>query len=245
MMLERNSDFKDEEIFCTRDPNKPFELACQHYHRKISTDAYIIKLQYLSIEADMQHAFQYVLPIMKNIDTVSIKFATIIKESATLFEQVLLNVYHKAFIESTRRLTIKDLLLTDKILVFSREELKSPILDGEFHNSPVLNPFQEMLTWDGNPTTIDQHIPKWWSAYNKIKHTTKGVIDLATLENAIRSLGAAFIIINIVYGAGVVGGVLSRPEKLPTTGKNIYSFHHVEISKLFVNEEGTFALSFK
>jgi len=90
------------------------------------------------------------------------------------------------------------------------------ILDNEFNLSGMnlnLNCYED--DYYGNPQAIDypaningyiikplerwgnDKTPRWWSAYNKLKHNRMKNIKKATLKNLINALGAAYLILTL------------------------------------------------
>ena len=193
----------------------------RNYERKISSATSNIKNQYLYIEDELLRSFQYVQPTTRNLNTSSVRFASIIRESANLYEIISKSVYRQIFdIQERDTININNFLSLDFFLDLGTRVLYSPILYGEFNGSDILQPFKSLVSWNKNSPIVDTHIPKWWTAYNKVKHDINGINDFATLENALSSLGALYIIIDRVYGEGVIGGILKKP-----ISKNNFSQH--------------------
>lgn len=79
-----------------------------------------------------------------------------------------------------------------------------------------------MCIWHGNAIFFEvsryyewsDYIPRWWTAYSKLKHTNAVLNDHATLENVIAAVGAVFVVLNKVYGPGVVEGCLIGPDNI-------------------------------
>lgn len=82
---------------------------------------------------------------------------------------------------------------------------------------------------------MDEHIPGWWSSYNKLKHDVRGINEYATLKHAVLSIAAAYIMINRIYGDGVISGVLYKPEL--ADDPSIYIIQQtIPVSRLFIEE---------
>lgn len=212
----------DEDIFF--DPAKADDqvVAQKFYQRKISKNAKIYKSQYISIEDTLIRAFQFVSPAKANAQTFSVEFASIIKESANLYELISKNIYTQLYTctnEQIKNLKIKNYLSLDVYLNFSHRTLDSLLFFDRFNQSvEIYHPFNAISAWDRNSQIQDTHIPRWWTAYNKLKHTGESLELYATLENAITALGAIFIVINTVYGPGVVYGALLEPNNVVNFG---------------------------
>ncbi|MCP1135240.1 hypothetical protein NKT34_18225 [Paenibacillus polysaccharolyticus] len=87
-----------------------FEIIMSDYVKRLRS-------QYLLIERELIKTFEYVEPNIGNYETISIRFASIIRESCNLFELVCKEIYYKLF-EYKKRLNIKDFLELDKYLYF-------------------------------------------------------------------------------------------------------------------------------
>lgn len=57
-----------------------------------------------------------------------------------------------------------------------------------------MNPFKPWEKW-GEPDGV----PRWWTAYNKVKHHRNTEFHQANLKNAINAVGALFILILYLY----------------------------------------------
>jgi len=74
-----------------------------------------------------------------------------------------------------------------------------------------IEPYLSISNWNYNDKLTKENIPKWWIAYNSLKHDTKGIIEQATLENAYKSLSALFLLIVKIYGNGLITDYLEKP----------------------------------
>jgi hypothetical protein len=237
---ERNDKYNDVDIFSHKHICNTFEEYNHEYQRKISAEAISIRNQYFSIEEEMINSFQYVLPIKKNLSTTSVRFATIIRESSNLFEILARTTYIKLYkISAKPNIKIKNFLTIDYYLDLSTGFLESPMLQSEFKDSHIFQPFKSLEIWDKNSEISDSHIPSWWSACNKIKHSINGLNDNATFENALLSLGAAYLTISRVFGYGLVGGVLYKPERVSQLNTNLI-VQALPVSKLYIENTTSF-----
>lgn len=234
----RNVSFPDNECYFIMPNHTDFEALKANYQRKIAIEAINLKLQYFTTERELINSFHYVNPVLENLSTSSVKFATIIRESSNLFEQIARIIYNKLFVV-TGSINIYNYLSLDKFLDFQNSKLHCPILQNIAINKPLLlNPFYEMSTWDKDSRIEDAFIPKWWTAYNKIKHSPTELTVYSTLENAVRSLLASYLIISKYLGPGVVSGSLETPEK---KGNEIINRHlTVDESGLFMSSDHLF-----
>lgn len=202
-----------------------------YYNRILTKEVNLIKLQYLSIEKDLIDSFLYVLPVTKNITTTSIKFATIIRESANLFEQLSRDVFCKLFECNSNAINIYNFLSLDLYLNFSTIILNCPTISYLTENNNLLSPFKETSAWDKSTPLTASHVPKWWKAYNKVKHSYDGIETVASFENAFRSVAAIYVLIRQIYGPQVLSNNLRRAEnfhnqiilaQIPTQGSNLF-----------------------
>lgn len=238
---KRNENYSDKDIFLYGYFFSTFEDYELGYQRKISIEASNFKNQYLSIEEEMIKSFQYVHPTVLNLQTTSARFATIIRETSNLYEILSRSIYQKLFIVPKKAVIhINNLLALESYLDFSKGVLNSPLLYSEFYKTDILHPYKSLVHWDRNSEIRNIHIPQWWNAYNKLKHDLNGIRS-ATLENALLSLGAAYLLINRVFGDGVVGGILYRPIRVSSLTTNLIE-QQVPVSKLFIEDTRMFSV---
>ena len=242
MLPSRNEMYNDSDCFYVEPNNNSFEELENSYFRKTSQEANNIKRQYFSIEEELLNSFKYVNPVASNLKTSSVKFATIIRESSNLFEQVSRIIYDKLY-RDYGRINIFNYLTLDRYIKFNDLKFHSPSLSVLASESPtLLQPFKSINNWKVQNELEPHHIPSWWIAYNKIKHSPDSLTEYSTLENSIKSLLAAFITINRYLGPGVISGSLLKPEK--NGDKIIQNVLPVEQSKLFIDASYLFGYSF-
>ncbi len=92
---DRNPGYKDNEIFFVKSNDRKYIQFC--YNKIVNPDSVSIANQYFAIEKLLVESFQYVLPVWKNAETCSVRFATIIREASNLFEIIARKVYCKFF----------------------------------------------------------------------------------------------------------------------------------------------------
>lgn len=238
------TDLQEGDCFYVNPDPCDYEKHWEYYLLKISKRAINLKLQYFSVEEELIRSFQFVSPIAENLNTSSVKFATIIREASNLFEQVSRLIYKNLFkIDKKERMIIFHYLSLNKFLDFNSYEFYCPVLENVADESRLLlNPFKELEAWDRDSPLTNSHIPKWWTAYNKIKHSPDELFYFSTLENAVRALLAAHIIINRYLGSGVVSGDLTMSER--QDNKVIHRQLPVKKSELFMNPEELLGFSF-
>lgn len=182
------------------------------YDRARSDEAKAFRLQYLSVEEELDRALRYVSPCDHNANTFSFKFADIIRSAANMFEILSKTLYAK-FYNCTDELNIFCYLALDIHLELCAKKLVHLVsIDGFPNNPEVLQPFRNVIAWDRKSEVMPCHIPSWWSSYNSIKHSNAGVMTHATLANATASVAANFLVIERVYGFGILnGGMFDMP----------------------------------
>lgn len=211
---ERRSDILEHEIIFDLEFKDDSNYREYCYKKNTSKQAISIANQFFAIEEILLEAFLYVLPMEQNGSTCSAKFATVIRESCNVIEILFKNVYFKYFaIEKSKKLNIFDFLSLDLFLNFSEVEIISPTLECYHDDKSGIRPFKNLKTWDRNCKIEDENIPEWWKSYNNIKHDINGLRTYATLNNAIYSFSALFILIRIIYGDGLICGFLRKLDR--------------------------------
>ncbi|WP_452224119.1 hypothetical protein [Lacinutrix chionoecetis] len=240
----RNLNYENNDCFFVNSKTKKLSVLERQYERKISTFATNIKHQYLSIESLLVESFQFVNPEVKNLKTNSVKFATIIRESSNLYEQLSRVIYNKVF-ANTKSINIYNYLSLSKFLKFHEVNFHCPTLKDIEQNSPLtLKPFVELNKWDKNSKIETKHIPGWWTAYNKIKHSPNEMTNFANLQNVISSTTAAYIIISKQFGPGVLSGDLYKPSKGTKTNNVKIEKINVVQSQLYIDTENLLAFEY-
>jgi hypothetical protein len=178
-----------------------------HYERRHSTDARVFKAQYFELDKRLLELFSYIAPTEANKSTHSVTLATIIRNAATLFELGSRWLYPQIFHHNGSALKIAHYLSLDRFTKASSITLRSFQFYDQFSSPQVYRPFVSLADWDQSVELSQQHIPAWWTASNKLKHTNSGLQQYGTLENAISSVGAAFAFLHTVFGPGMVFGI--------------------------------------
>jgi hypothetical protein len=180
-----------------------------HYDRRRSTDAIIFKAQYLELDRRLLEVFSHVAPAKSNCSTYSVTFATLIKNAANLFELGSRWLYPQIFDSGggDLNLNIFHYLSLDKFTKASSVELKSFQFYDKFASHQIYKPFCTLEGWDQESPLATNHVPVWWTASNKLKHTNSGLQNHGTLENAIAAVGASFAFLHAVFGPGLVYGL--------------------------------------
>ena len=152
--------------------------------------SYIIQ-RYFSIEDRMIETFRYVHCHPNNQKTFSYEYASILRDSGSVFSSVVDRLV-KETSSVSRRLNIKD------YLNWLRQEVENIHLIAAEINYPLpctlLVPFNTLK--DGN-------IPKWWTAYNHVKHMEIDKIHEGNFENALNSVAALAILLALMEPGGI------------------------------------------
>ncbi|WP_276374295.1 hypothetical protein [Chryseolinea sp. H1M3-3] len=203
-----------------------------YYQKNTSPDAVVIANTYFSIEEIFVESFQYVTPILANKDTTSARYGTIIRESCNLYELLCRKAYRQLFeIPPKKLLKIKDFLSLESFFNLSKEELRSSTLHTYLGDNKRVNPFEALLSWDQTTRPLDTHIPRWWTSYNKIKHDPENLTKHATLDTAVFSMAAAFLVIRKIYGDGLISGDLEKPVIEKNSTGHLYP---IRTSRVFI-----------
>jgi hypothetical protein len=202
-----------------------FELSKRYYSRQHSHEATVFLSQYLYIENQLHETFNYVSPSEGNKNTYSIVFASIIKSSANLFELVSRHIYselYKCTTPQLKGLKIKQFLSLIAHADYTAIKLSSFHFQGSFSAPEVYEPFEKVKSWDRVSEIQCCHIPEWWTANNKLKHSNVGLAEFGTLQNAIAAVAAVFVVLHIIYGGGMVWGMkINESDQLVESPKSI------------------------
>ena len=139
---------------------------------------------YLSLEDDISNTSRFVEPIGQE-DVFSLEFAKILILSCVEVESVLKKFYY--FYNPSRskksKLNIKDYksVLTTKCPTIAKESLSVS------RTGKTIIPFQ---SWD-----LDEDSPRWWKAYQDVKHNRFEQYKNASYSNAVSALAALHILI--------------------------------------------------
>lgn len=93
----RNQQYADNDCYFIEPAKNDFGEIEKVFRRKVSETAINLKLQYFSIEREPLDSFHFVSPTTQNLQTSSVKFATIIREASTLYEQISRIIYQCLF----------------------------------------------------------------------------------------------------------------------------------------------------
>jgi len=226
---KRSSGILEEIIYSSHDST---DYLHHYWLKNTSKEAIIIANQYFGIEELMKESFLYVSPIKSNELTSSSRFATIIRESCNLYEILCKKVYFQLFdISKSTKLNIYKYLSLEHFFKINDQDLRSPVFHNYLETGASIRPFKSLENWDQESKINSDMIPKWWNAYNKIKHSAESYAEHATLNNAIYSLSALFLIIRKIYGDGLISGFLRKP----TEGSEIH-IYPIRNSDIFIGE---------
>lgn len=202
------------------------------YARAQGDDAKRWRFQYIGIEEELERSLRYVDACDENADVFSLKFAEIIRAAANAFEIMSKELYAK-FYNDTDKIDIHDYLALEKHLDFVKQTVTHFAAQGSFPNHPeVCQPFVRVASWDKLSGISSNHIPSWWTGYNKIKHTNDGLKKHATLANALSATSALFLLIERVFFFGVLqGGGFDEPF---SAGNQRFIRVHPRWARLFI-----------
>jgi hypothetical protein len=213
-------------IFVPALSEKP-ETRQRFFDRASSSEAKELRDTYLRLEQHLADTFAYITPESRNGDLTSPQYPAIICEAAALYERVARMLYERFYARAN--INIYNLLALDVHIGCSQAIVFAPAFRDSYAKFPEANaPFRKLRSWNGKTQIERSCVPNWWDAYNNCKHDaspTKG-----TQANAIAALKAAYILIDIAFGPGVVGGPLVDPA-----GREYFASG----SKLFVTDRPT------
>jgi len=155
---------------------------------------------YKAIEEDMMRVIEYIPLETRQYDVYSFKLTDIIIRSCShidsLFKDILRNrdlsdhpnqqkiTESKSILEGKKKGMLK---IADYIEIFADYLNLAPVEVIIRRNNDRRRPFKEFEN-PGDKT------PTWWRAYNDLKHDFYSNIDQGTLENALASLSALFVL---------------------------------------------------
>lgn len=229
---DRNPEFIDNQIFYIKSDSP--EYMEYRYNRNTSVNSITIANQYFSIEDVFLESFKYVTPIHANRSTSSVRYATIIRESCNLYEILSKKAYSQFFnIKPNQSLNIYNYLTLEFFFKINDNELRSSTFHNYLTDNKRIAPFESLNEVDWKLGLSPIHIPRWWGAYNKIKHDSENFVKYATLDNALFSIAAVFLIIRKIYGDGLISGFLEKVS----TEKDINAYlYPIRNSKVFIGE---------
>jgi hypothetical protein len=156
-------------------PNSPEYKAM--YERSWGAEAKLARFQYLGIEEELERSFRFVNPSDDNADAYSLKFAEIIRAAANAYEIKARELYAR-FHNNTDTINIFNYLALDRFLQLSDQTVSHfAALDDFPQHREVCRPFANLVGWNRNSAIQPAHIPGWWNAYNKVKHSNDGLKD--------------------------------------------------------------------
>ncbi|MBT3982264.1 MAG: hypothetical protein HOE90_12980 [Bacteriovoracaceae bacterium] len=140
---------------------------------------------------DLNELFLFIEPSSSNVNIFSHRCYDIHLRACVQVESALRLIFNKNGV----------IPQVDSIIGYSDLEgvMKLSEYDLRYMTLPLHNfkPFESFA----NPTRNDRS-PKWYKEHNKVKHNRTRYFHLATLENAIHSVGALYAIIDAQYAIG-------------------------------------------
>lgn len=162
---------------------------------------------YLDIESEMLECLKYVELCTAHYCVYSAKFARILLECGAEID----NIFKYICSIRKKRPTISDYYY--KAIIKIPDLLNYKVI---IKHSPLS--FQPFKSWNKNKPSQSL---SWWEDYNKVKHDRINNFSLASLENALNSLCALFILEMLSY------------DELYKTNPDAYSNYPENESKLF------------
>lgn len=233
---ERNSSYPDHLIYFIENPAES-SIFTAMFQRSQSEEARHARFQYMSIESELETSFHYVSPTNDNAKAYSIKFANIIRMAANFYEILAKDLYVK-FYNKGDRTCIFNYLALDAHLLLSRKSICHLAALSDFPEHPeTTRPFFQLIKWDRMSLISSNHVPNWWNAYNKIKHADEGIRDHANLANAIASVAAIYLLVESIFGFGVLSGGFHTVGKRVTGPGSYQEIHKIfpQWARLFTN----------
>lgn len=218
-------------------------------------DARRARLQYLTIEEELERAYRYVTPCGANADAFSFKFAEIIRSAANAYEVQCKRLYATVY-NPGDSLNICNYLALERFLRIASLRVVNLLAADAFGSCPeVHQPFGRLAGWKLDSVIEPEQSPCWWGAYNAIKHEGSGSDAAATLAHATAAVAALFLVTEALYGGGILSGgfpefsflhwgsdgtnevlVLSGAKQLNTVAKSTVTISLPRWSRLFQHE---------
>jgi len=205
------------------------------YARSQGDEAKLWRFQYMGIEEELERSFRYVHPSDDNAGCFSLRFAEIIRSAANAYEILAKELYAKLY-NRIDKLNVFNYLALDLFLTLTDQRVTQLAGVGTFPTHPeVTRPFANLASWDKASPIQPAHIPDWWNAYNAVKHSQAGLKDYATLANAMAVTAALFLLIERIFGFGVLqGGTYEIERTQQGTGHSIKFRTFPTWARLFV-----------
>ena len=150
----------------------------------------------LILVSKLQNLFETVEPDSLNLHAHGHKIRELLLLACMEIESAWSAILKANGYSSKRRLTTKDYVKLAVPMLLEGYEVRLQ----SYPNFPVFTPFDN---WDSSNPTIS--LP-WYAAYNKTKHDREGNLNVATLENAVKAVGAAVVMFYAQFGCRSVRG---------------------------------------
>jgi hypothetical protein len=207
------------DIIYTPDVDPEERMYRSLFDRAKSQDARQLRLQYLCIEEELERAYQYVSPCEANGGSFSHKFAEVIRSASNAYETQCRSLYSR-FYNDADAINIFNYLALDIFLGLAGCKVTHHLAVDSFGSHPeVVQPFVKLTSWDRVSPVGPHHTPAWWTGYTKIKHSLQGLAQHATLSNATAAVAGLHLLIERVFGFGVLSGGMWRAPGPPETGQ--------------------------
>ncbi len=160
---------------------------------------------FLALESDCQNLSRYIEFTNDNLKTYSIELAHLLFAAASEVD-VIAKLLCKQ---------INPLSMADDILAYQKEIIPAfPKIKEMAVTIPrYALKFQPWKNWGPKQS------PRWWQAYNKVKHERNTHFKDANLQHALNAIGGLFILLLYLYKDLSRGGKLSPPSTFITLDK--------------------------
>jgi hypothetical protein len=171
--------------------------------------------RFAPIKARLQDTFRYVELHTENRAVFSYEYASILRDCGSVFGSVI-DVFVRYTKDGSRDTQYK--------FADYREFLRREVPDVHSDTLQIRRLFPNGLIIPFEDLDTETGIPKWWDAYNKIKHTEYDEFRMGNLENCITAL-AALALLGHQMGAWVNEPLFVNvciPYHEGSTGKRLF-----------------------
>ena len=142
---------------------------------------------FLNIQHDVQDLFRYVEPASANLNTYSYYIQQLLIRTCVEIEANFKAIFkdNKFTMKAERNWTIKDYSLVNASHHLSGYKVEYPVWDEQDYE------FCPFSAWEGNK----HDTPRWYLAYNNIKHRKDALKEFATLRNLLEAFSGLFVLL--------------------------------------------------
>jgi len=161
----------------------------------------------LAIEGDLERLSRFIEFDRQNFKCFSVEISRILLASGAEIDVVCKQICKKLNPNSS----------ADKIHTY-RDEIWAAY--PHIPDFEVLLPRYGLTLTPWSSWNVPNNPPKWWTAYNKIKHHRDAEYDQANLKNALNAVGGLFVMVLYLYKEKAEEGELSPDPKLLYLNEN-------------------------